>query len=170
MADLGILLTYLTLISVPVGVFYHILTLNNTRKNQQLQLETRQAQLFRSLNSEFRSPENARYFGIALSMEWTDYDDFERKYGMGGNQENRLPYSILGSYFEEVGVLLEEGLIDKNLVVQLVGGYIRRFWEKFEPYILEYRERNNYPQYFDKMEYLYNEIKKQRGHQWQEPL
>jgi hypothetical protein len=40
------LLTYLTLISVPVGVFYHIMTLRNTRRNQELTLETRQAQMF----------------------------------------------------------------------------------------------------------------------------
>jgi hypothetical protein len=165
--DIQTSLNLLALISIPIGVFYHIMTLNNTRKNQQLQLETRQAQLFRSLNSEFRSPENARNFSKALSMEWTNYDDFERKYGLRGNPEERVPYSILGSFFEEVGVLLEEGLIDKNLVSQLVGGYIRRYWEKFEPYILEYRERNNYPQYFDKMEYLYQEMKRQRGHQWQ---
>jgi hypothetical protein len=43
MIDLQTVLTYLTLISVPVGVFYHIMTLRNTRKNQQLILETRRA-------------------------------------------------------------------------------------------------------------------------------
>ena len=52
MIDLQTLLTYLTLISVPFGVFYHIMTLNNTRKNQQMQLETRQAQLFFNLYME----------------------------------------------------------------------------------------------------------------------
>jgi hypothetical protein len=46
MINIQALLTYLTLISIPVGVTFHIMTLNNTRKNQQQQLETRQAQLF----------------------------------------------------------------------------------------------------------------------------
>jgi hypothetical protein len=45
MTDIQTALTYLTLISVPVDVFYHIMTLRNTRRNQELQLETRHAQL-----------------------------------------------------------------------------------------------------------------------------
>jgi hypothetical protein len=57
MVDIQNVLTYLTLISVPVGVFYHIMTLNNTRKNQQLQLETRQTQLFMNLYETWRSPD-----------------------------------------------------------------------------------------------------------------
>ena len=39
-------ISLLTLISLTIDVIYHIMTLNNTRKNQRLQLETRQAQLF----------------------------------------------------------------------------------------------------------------------------
>jgi hypothetical protein len=54
-----------------------------------------------------------------------------------------------------------------NLVEQLVGGNLRMIWERYEPMILEARKRRNYPQYYDKMEYLYNEMKKRRGHQWQ---
>jgi hypothetical protein len=36
-------LTFVTLISVPVGVFYIIMTLWNTRKNQELEIENRMA-------------------------------------------------------------------------------------------------------------------------------
>ncbi|MCK4438125.1 hypothetical protein KAV47_03530 [Candidatus Bathyarchaeota archaeon] len=71
-------------------------------------------------------------------------------------------------FYEEIRVLLEEELIDINLVIQLLGGTFRLFWEKFELIVLELRVREGYPQYFDKMEYLYNEIKKLRGHQWEE--
>ena len=38
--SLQTLLTYLTPISIPVGVIYHIMTLRNTRKNKQPQLKT----------------------------------------------------------------------------------------------------------------------------------
>jgi len=57
MIDIQTVLTYLTLISVPVGVFYHIMTLNNTRKNQEMQLETRQTQIFLNFFTEWRSKE-----------------------------------------------------------------------------------------------------------------
>jgi len=50
--SLQTLLTYLTLISVPVGVFYHVMTLRNTQRNRKLQLETRQTLQFRfSMNA-----------------------------------------------------------------------------------------------------------------------
>jgi hypothetical protein len=74
----------------------------------------------------------------------------------------------MSHFYEEIGVLLEEGLIDVNLVIQLIGGTFRLYWEKFEPYVLERRIRDNYPRYYDKMEYLYNEIEKLRGHEWKE--
>ena len=161
------MLTYLTLISVPVGVFYHIMTLRNTRKSQQLQLETRQAQLFTQLYSEFRSAENLRLYFKALQMTWDDYDDFLKKYGLE-EWEERVPFTHMSLYFDEVGVLLKEGLIDVNLVAQLIGSAFRLYWEKFEPIVLERRIRDNNPTYFDNMEYLYNEIEKQRGHLWKE--
>jgi len=167
MIDLQTVLTYLTLISVPVGVIYHIMTLRNTRRNQEQQLETRQAQLFTQLYSEFRSAENLRLYGKALQMTWDDHDDFEKKYGLE-NWEKRIPYTSLSLFFEEIGVLIEEELIDIYLVIQLIGGTFRMFYEKFEPYVLEVRVRQRYPQYFDKMEYLYKEIEKLRGHQWEE--
>jgi hypothetical protein len=40
LTDLQILFGYLTPISLTIGVIYHIITLNNTRMNQQMQLET----------------------------------------------------------------------------------------------------------------------------------
>jgi len=161
------LLTFLTLFSVPVGVFYHIMTLRNTRKNQELQLETRQAQLFTQLYSEFRRPETLRLYFKALQMTWDDYDDFIKKYPLE-EWEKRIPFMHISHFYEEIGVLLEEGLIDVNLVIQLIGSPFRLYWEKFEPIVLERRIRDNNPTYFDKMEYLYNEIKKLRGHQWKE--
>ena len=100
-------------------------------------------------------------------MTWDDYDDFVKKYGLEGWEE-RVPFTHMNFYYEEIGVLLEEGLIDVNLVIQLIGSPFRLYWEKFEPIVLERRIRDNNPTYFDNMEYLYNEIKKLRGHQWKE--
>ena len=154
-------------ISISLAAFYYINTLRNTRRNQELQLETRQAQLFTQLYSEFRSAENLRLYGKALQMTWDDYDDFVKKYGLE-EWEERVPYTHMSLFYEEIGVLLEEGLIDVNLVIQLIGGTFSLFWVKFKPIVLERRIRDNYPQYYDKMEYLYNEIEKLRGHQWKE--
>ena len=76
MIDLEQLLTYLTLISVPIGVFYHIMTLNNTRKNQQLQLETRQAQLFMQLYNRLEKDFVTSFLNV-MNWEWDSYEDFQ---------------------------------------------------------------------------------------------
>lgn len=70
MLDIQTVLTYLTLISVPVGIFYYIMTLNNTRKNQRQQLETRQTHLFMTLYETARSREFRRQY-YALTMQQT---------------------------------------------------------------------------------------------------
>ncbi len=97
MIDLQTVLTYLTLISVPIGVFYHIMTLNNTRKNQKMQLETRQAQLFMQIYHGMSSPEFYMRSDELLKMEWEDFDDYYRKYGSENNPENyALRFSTWG--------------------------------------------------------------------------
>jgi len=102
------MLTYLTLISVPVGVFYPIITLQNTRKNQELARraqeqspETRQAQLFMDLYDTFSSKQyqkdRERMFHI---WEFDDFDDFFRKYGVDVNPEDHAIWDMFCSHFE----------------------------------------------------------------------
>jgi hypothetical protein len=77
-----IMLTYLTLISVPVGVLYHIMTLRNTRKTQQLALETRQAQLFMNLYETWRSIDfRKRSNWINQILEYENFEDFWTRHG-----------------------------------------------------------------------------------------
>jgi hypothetical protein len=167
MATIETISIVFTGISISLAAFYYINTLRNTRRNQELQLETRQAQLFTQLYSEFRRPETLRLYFKALQMTWDDYDDFVIKYSLE-NWEERVPMMHMSLFYEEIGALLEEGLIDVNLVLHLIGGAFRLYWEKFKPYVLERRIRDNNPRYFDKVEYLYNEIEKLRGHEWKE--
>lgn len=167
MVTVEIISIVFTGLSVSLAAFYYINTLRNAQKIQQLQLETRQAQLFTQLYGDFRSAENLRLYGKALQMTWDDFDDFEKKYGLE-NWEKRVPFTTMALYYEEIGVLLEEGLIDVNLVIQIIGVTFRLFYEKFKPIVLEIRVRESSPTYFDKMTYLYNEIKKLRGHLWEE--
>jgi hypothetical protein len=152
------LLTYLTLISVPVGVFYHIMTLRNTKKNQELQLETRQAQLFMQITNKWSDVEFKRIARGILDWEWDDYDDYKRKYI--DDKENMLLWTSLGTYLEGIGILVVRGLVDIGLVDDLFSAYIISYWEKFESIELEVRERFNVPQSGEWVEYLYREVKK----------
>ena len=51
-----IVLSTLQTVGILMGIFYYIMTLNNTRKNQEMQLETRQAQLFMQIVNQFTQP------------------------------------------------------------------------------------------------------------------
>ena len=143
---------------VLIAAVFYVINLRETRKTQQQQLETRQAQLFTQLYSDYKKPENLRLIGRAMQMNWRDYDDFQKKYDDVEQMEDRIPYTSWSMYFQEIGVLLKEGFIDINLVAQFLPDSFRRYWEKFKPIILEHRVRNSYPQYFAGMEHLYNEF------------
>jgi hypothetical protein len=166
MIDLQTVLTYLTLISVPVGVAYHIMTLNNTRKNQQLQLETRKAQLVSRLREMFWDIENGLIVMELLEMEWTDFDDFLSKYDSTVNQENYAKRFKIWGQLQEVGYLIHEEIIDVESVYNLWGGHNSLIiWEKFKSIIYEQRKFYKDPSWFRWFEYYGEEMKKYRQKQ-----
>jgi hypothetical protein len=158
MIDLQTVINYIAIISVPVGVAYHILTLNNTRKSQQMQLETRQAQLFMQIYSTWSSDELVKIRRELMSWTWTDYDDFHKKYGEKNNPEAFLSYIKLGTWFEGVGVLVKRKLIDPTFVDDLMSGSTMWGWETFGSIVKERRVRDNTPYYYEFWEYLYDEV------------
>ncbi len=162
MADLETILTYLTLISVPIGVFYHIMTLNNTRKNQQVQLETRQAQLFMQIYQEMSSVENFRIMSDLGGMEWDDYDDFMRKYSGETNREAFAKRYSHQYKFDGIGILVKTGLIDLERVYDLMYDIIVWHWDKYGDINIKHREVFDNPDFMAGYEYLVYELKKMR--------
>jgi hypothetical protein len=165
MFDLQTVLTYLTLISIPVGVAYHIMTLNNTRKNQQMQLETRQAQLFMGIYQHYFDPVWLKP-QTEINIDFEDYntvDEFFEKYGPWKNREKYLVWLSRANFYEGIGILVKRDLIDVTMVDDLISGPIMLFWEKrAAPIIDELRERYNNPAALEWVEYLYNEVKRVR--------
>ncbi len=161
--SLQTLLTYLTLISVPVGVFYHIMTLRNTRRNQQLTLETRQTQLFIDIYKTWASKEFQRDLDVMLYIwEYDDFDDFMRKYGEEADIDAHSIWDQNSMWLEGIGVLVRRGLIDPRLILglQSFSGTMLLTWKKFAPFILGFRERFSLQEYMQDFEYLNDVIKK----------
>ena len=117
MADLETLLTYLTLISVPVGVFYYIMTLENTRRNQQVQLETRQLQLY---TTGFQPAQSKEFlmslFEMLYLQEWETYDEFIEKYGPATNPESYASMIQVIELFQMIGLYVERGALNVEVV------------------------------------------------------
>jgi hypothetical protein len=127
------------------------------QRNQQHQLETRQAQLFSQYHLRFNENFD-KYVDIITNWEYDDLDDFQRKYGQLENPEAYREMVKLTSFLEGLGVLVKRNLTSKELVSDLMSGFIVRFWEKFKPYTLELRTRYDWPNMYEHIEYLYDEI------------
>ena len=148
MVDLQTLLTYLTLISVPVGVVYHIITLRNQSRN-------RQAQLFMSIYKETQTKEAQTDFLDIETINMNNADDWFKL------REDREKFKVLArflSYYEGIGVLVREGLIDVSLVAKLSSGNIIWFWEKYRDGVFALREYYKWPRWALEIEYLYDRI------------
>ena len=158
MVDVQTILTYLTLVSIPVGVLYHILTLNNTRKNQKQQLETRQAQLFMQSYRETASVELQTLAFKIMDWEWTDYADFREKYVKDRNKWGEFVSFMI--HMNGLGILLEENYIESELLYKMDqdGAAPMWWWFKFESVIREMREADNNPGQMKHFEYYVNEM------------
>jgi len=156
MINIDTILNYLALVSIPIGVFYHIITLNNTRKNQQIQLETRQAQLFMTLHIEDITQRASESLDIMMSLEYEDLEDFESKYGLENNPEAHHLINFFTNYYEGIGVLVRHGYVDIRLVAELSSGAIRVGWEKYKAMAYEARRKYNWPRWSVEFEYLYD--------------
>jgi hypothetical protein len=89
--------------------------------------------------------------------EILDYNDYKAKYGF-------VELNIVFVFFEQVGKLLQKGLIDMDLI-PLPYGQVNVMWEKIKPIVEMGRNRFNEPKVGQGFEYLHNEMKKreQRG-------
>ena len=156
MIDIQSILTYLGLVSIPVGVIYHILTLRNQNR-------TRQAQLFMQLFDKYREKERWRDGWELLQMEWTDVNDFFNRYDSSVDMDNFEKRYSVWSFYDGIGMLLKKGLVDKEMIYYLMGGYGGFWnWEKFKDVIQASRERMNNPDHFAMFEYFGEEMQKMR--------
>jgi hypothetical protein len=76
------------------------------------------------------------------------------------NLEIFTTYQVLNTYFEGLGILVKEKLLDVALIENLLKRRIQWFWEYTAPYYDEIRQRTNDPTMFENFEYLYNEVMK----------
>jgi hypothetical protein len=59
---------------------YYAIVLREQRRNMRLTLETRRIGILDSIITRTTNEEGRKTFFEILSYEWTDYEDFEKKY------------------------------------------------------------------------------------------
>jgi len=163
MIELSTIRDLVAIFGVIAGFTYYVVTVRNSQRIQKMQLETRQAQLFMQAYNTFIDREFQRSFqDIVFQHEWDDYDDFWEKYGPATNSEESSKRASVFSYFEGLGVFVEQNLIDIELVSRLGSQNIILCWEKYSPLWEEYTKRTGSPYTYEYMEWLYNELKTKR--------
>jgi hypothetical protein len=124
------------------------------------QSRIRQTDLVTKLSYDIST--NSKFIEASVDVvesEFKDYDDFKKKYGKLISK-NQIPmsFTMIGNFYEQVGVLLKNKLVDASLIDQLLP--VTMTWEKMEPMVEGMRKEYHDPHTFEWFEYLYNEIKK----------
>ena len=151
-----IVLSTLQTAGLLVGIFYYIMTLRNQQKNQRAAEESRQLQ-FMMQYASLTGYEGYKLSIELLNMKWTDYNDFEMKYGSDNNTDNYAKRQTLWSAYNMMGLTLKRGLVDRDLLFETLGYGVLTSWKKFESVIKEIRRRYSQPIACINFEYLAEE-------------
>ena len=115
---IGILFTG---VSLTVAAIYYTITIRNQNR-------TRQAQLLMNLYESYRSTESRRQSLEIQSWDWKSPNEFFEKYRQEVNPDAWALWEAKASFFNGIGILLKKGLIDIELLDELLTSSINRHW------------------------------------------
>ena len=128
-----------------------------------MQLETRQAQLYTQIVQELFNENYMKKSIHLLKMEWSDYDDFERKYGSDNNEDAYAERYSFWYFMNNIEFLVHEDLISIKSANAIVSQFAVWNWVKFKDVILTQRKVYDMPDFMVWFEYLADELTKYRA-------
>ena len=144
------------------GVFlaaiYYIFQIRHQDRMRHLDLFMR---LYSTWGSEDFNRAHRRVGGIKVE----DYDGFVKKYGPVASEETEISQmwmdiDRIGWFFNLMGFLVKEKIVNIKLVDELLGYWVVKAWENIKPLVYGWRKQYNIPESYHWFEYLYNEMKK----------
>jgi hypothetical protein len=135
---------------VIVAAINYLISTRNTDK-------ARQAQMFMGLYEKWNTSESIEANTRIQELKINNYNEFIK---MLRDNQSADGNSIVwhATYFEGMGVLVREKLIDLRLVSLFLHGEIKLYWEKFGPFFKQFRVSENYPRAWIEAEYLYDQV------------
>jgi hypothetical protein len=147
---------FLPAFALVVAATYYYINATNTIKQ-------RKAQLLMNLHTQFRDKDFLdRWTEKFYHWEWKDFDDYLEKYGPSTNINAFASYTSTCAFFEGIGVLVKNKLVELELVEELMYSPICMMWEKTEEITKGFREHYDSPDFWEWYEYLYDELQKLR--------
>jgi len=139
-------------LGVFVAALYYIINLRYNMKAREMEI----AQLF---VKEWTSEQGMQRYAKMMTLEWTDYDDFMKKYGYSNPEMFGLWVSQL-FMIETMGILMKSGAVSPEKIYYLGGYGGIRMWEKYKDIVAGRRGISWGHDYMTNAEYLANECKK----------
>jgi hypothetical protein len=154
-----LLLQTVSIAIASAGVFaaalYYIFQVRHQTKIRQTDLLVRISPWLSMSSSELQTA-----FVRTSNVEFTDYDDFVKKYGkISSEKPEQMAILAIANYLDGLGILARRRLVDAGLIYEFWTGDIADLWEKIKPLVEGVRKKSNYP-ILANAEYLYNEMKK----------
>jgi hypothetical protein len=163
MVDLALLqsVSYIAgALGVCVAAVYYVMTLKTQQANVKETANNRRA-MFSSNVMEYASSEEWSMRWIELmSMQWSDFEDFKKKYDSAAEPKLFAKRSSVFFRYDLLGSQLRSGVITIDDINTAVGWAIVLLWLKFKPVIEAYRGWEYPKKAYSDFEFLSNMLLK----------
>jgi len=148
-AELGVL---------TVGVVVALQQLRDLKKTREIELDTRQAQIFwRTIDKAF-SKEGLDHWRVLNNVTWSSYEEWLEL--RRDDIEYNNAYLWISQLYESIGASVRLGHSDIKLLAHCMPRDHLRWWERYRDVVYGQRKRLNSRRYRSEWEYLYNELVK----------
>lgn len=144
-----------TLTAAFIAVRSYLNANKRAQETRDRELETRQAQLYAQIYEGFKSKEMQDADFELMHLELKTAADWHRLL------EDKAKYSawcMWSCYYEGIGVMVRQNLIDIKWVADLFSGPLIWFWERYKPMVVSMRNEMNYARANSELEYLYDRV------------
>jgi len=153
MVDITEISAIIATAGVLVGVVYYTMEIKH-------QTGIRKTDLVIKLYSMVNSNEFLDAMRKVTSLKIKDYEDYVKQYGsLFSESPMHDAFTVIGGFYDFVGILLYRNLIDINLVYDVIGSRsIQMNYGKLKPIVLGVRKDIGEPLALVGFEYLHNEL------------
>jgi hypothetical protein len=176
LAEIGLILQTISVMSAATAAVIGVRSYINSNKHSEeakkkeqetrdRELQTRKTQLFMDLfNLMAKTEYLEKWTNINEKWSWTSFDDFMSKYGPNDAPEKWTSFLMVASEWERIGILVNHGIFDIDMLYDQWGGFYTDYWEKIEPVIVEWnvRHRGGFLEYAEDLYYLFKETHRTR--------